>query len=283
MTATDEPRVAQQIVEDGLDPWRAQALAGALGLDVSPPGAGDELLPTWHWVYFLEAPPHDRLAPDGHPKRGDFLPDVKLPSRMWAAGSLRVGDPPRLGQSTRRVSEVASMVEKPGRTGPLVFVTVRHRIEHAAGVGIEEEQVLVYREPPPPGAPLRKGPEAPGGADWRRGWRADERMLFRYSALIYNAHRIHYDSDYCRDVEGYPGLVVHGPLLASALVELARSVGRERGRRIAGFEYRAEAPVFHVEEFAACARSEEDGLSLWIEGEEGDLRMRGRVRWAEAG
>lgn len=269
-----------QTVEDALDPGRAQALTGALGLARPAPRAGDALPLAWHWVYFWDAPAHQELGQSGHRRLGAFLPELGLPARMWASGRIFARVPLRLGTPARRISAVTSIDERAGRSGRLVFVTVTHRMEAAGREAVREEQILVYRDPPSPGTPPRPGAPAPGEARWRREWHADARMLFRYSALTYNAHRIHYDIDYCRDRERYPGLVVHGPLLATALAELAAEIGAPDQRTIAEFAFRAEAPVFHIEAFAACAHPAADGLTLWIEGPDGGVRMRASVRWA---
>lgn len=258
-----------------VDPWRARALAAALALDCSPLGPGDPLPPTWHWVYFLSTPEHDDLGADGHANRGGFLPPVPLPSRMWASGRVRLGRLPRLGESAKRVSQVVSITEKRGRSGPMCFVTVGHLVVGAGGDGLEEEQVLVYRERQTGGG-RREGGEPPEKAEWTKEWHADERMLFRYSALLFNAHRIHYDLGYCED-EGYPGLVVHGPLLATALWEAGMELAA--GREAYEFRYRAHAPVFHMEPFRACAAKRTGGTVMWIEGKAGDARMTAEIDW----
>ncbi len=259
---------------DSLDPWRARALARALGLEAPEPEEGDPLSATWHWVYFLEAHSHAALGEDGHQARGTFLPPVELPSRMWAAGSIAItGGSPLVGTPARRISSIERIEEKTGRSGPLCLVTVRHRME-----GLDERQLIVYRTARKPGSRL-SGFVPPAGSDRSRDWNADERMLFRYSALTYNAHRIHYDLDWCRNVERYPGLVVHGPLLATALFDLASVIAADAGEEIARFEFRAEAPVFHMEDFRTCGATAEHGADLWIEGADGTGRMRGRAVW----
>lgn len=264
-------------VDDELNPWRAQALAGALELTAEDVVAGDELHPGWHWVYFLEAPRHAELGADGHLARGTFMPPIELPARMWAAGRFRMGESLRLGTPARRSTRIESITPKTGRSGPLCFVELTHEFR-TGGVepALVETQTIVYRTKSPPGSVARPSQPAPGAAEWQREWRADERMLFRYSALTYNAHRIHFDIDYCRDVEGYTGLVVHGPLLATALCELARAAAAEHGSKLTEFEYRAEAPVFHTEKFTACGRPTEVGGEFWIVGADGSVRMRAR-------
>ena len=280
----------EAVARDRLDPWRATALALALELETPPPGEGETLPATWHWVYFPAASAHADLGEDGHRAEGGLLPPLVGWDRMWAAGAITLGaGEPRIGERRERQSRIEAIETKPGRSGPLCFLTLGHRIG-----GLVEQQRLVFRRQAPPGpggdgAGVRWGAgfEPPGAAERSRERRADARMLFRYSALTYNAHRIHYDLDWCRKRAGYPGLVVHGPLLATLLFDLARGWAAETGRSVARFDYRAEAPVFHDEAFRVSGRRVGDGLELWIEGEEGDGRrrgrMRGRVRWREAG
>ncbi len=286
-TLQSEPRFEAWLgrseeVWDPLDPWRAQALAGALGLQCGASGPGDELLPGWHWVYFLEAPSHADLGADGHRKRGEFLPPVELPGRMWVSGRIRLHTLPRLGSPACRVSRITNVAEKTGRSGPLVFVTVRHEICANGKAGICEDQVIAYRTRPSGNSSRPRGSSRKEVPGFRREWRVDERMLFRYSALLYNAHRIHYDIDYCRKTEGYPGLVVHGPLLATALLDLALVASGENDAGIREFAYRAWSPVFHTEAFAACGRAGDGGLDLWIEGADGSVRMTARASWNES-
>ncbi len=268
-------RASMETVGGVLDPWRARALAAALGLDSTPPGAGDPLPPAWHWVYFLSTPEHEDLGADGHVALGGFLPPVPLPSRMWVSGRVRLGALPRLGESAQRVSRVVSVTDKVGQSGPICFVTVGHLVVGANGDGLEEEQVLVYRERQKSGR-RREGVKPPGKAARKKEWHTDERMLFRYSALLFNAHRIHYDLGYCED-EGYPGLVVHGPLLATALWEAGMELAA--GREADEFRYRAHAPVFHTEPFRACAAGRAGGAVMWIEGQAGDARMTAEISW----
>ena len=264
------------IVIDSINPWQAKALSQSLELEGADPGTGERLPATWHWVYFLEAHAHSELGQDGHLARGAFLPPIELPSRMWAAGSIAIGDEiPRLGSRAQRVSRIERIEEKTGRSGALCFVTVRH----AMG-GLVEEQLIVYR------TARRKGARAAGFApranpEWSREWNADERMLFRYSALTFNAHRIHYDLDWCRSVEGYPGLVVHGPLLATAMFDLACGIARSLGKEISQFSFRAVAPVFHTETFRACGTAVNAGAELWVEGPNGGGRMLGQATWRD--
>ncbi|TYO88451.1 acyl-CoA dehydrogenase [Oceanicella actignis] len=269
-----------RVIEDPLDPWHAAALHAALDLDGPPPQAGDPLPPLWHFVYFREAARASALGHDGHPRTGDFIPDVGLPRRMWAGGRLRFLAPLILGAPARRVSAVQNVALKQGRGGPLAFVTIRHEIFAGQTLAIREEQDLVYRPLPAPGdpapAPAPRRADAPA---WRREATADSTLLFRYSALTYNGHKIHYDLRHATEVEGYPDLVVHGPLIAQLLADLARA---HAPRPLARFEFRAVSPVFRGRPFALCGAPEraggaEQAIDLWALNEDGRLAMTARA------
>lgn len=220
-------------------PGPAQALAGLLG--VTPPQAELPLL--WHWIYLLDRPAQADLGPDGHPIRNTApAPPGPGRRRMWAGGRVVSHAPLRLGEEATRRTEVLEVKDKQGRSGPLTFLTVGHRISQGGRLVVEERQDIVYRE-------AASGPrqdtaeavaEVPVGPDeW--AIETSPTLLFRYSALTYNAHRIHYDRDYARDVEGYPGLLVHGPLQAVAMAELARARGASGNL---DFDYRLRTPLF---------------------------------------
>ncbi len=272
--------------EDVIAPGQAERLAATLDWDAPPPGPGEALPPAWHWLYFLDAHRQSRLGPDGHGARGDFLPPVALPRRMWAGGRLAFHRPLPIGARARRVSEIVSITPKTGRGGALVFVTVRHTISEIDGdaahaPAIVEEHDIVYREAPRGDAPAPAPIPAPGAARWRRAVTPDPVLLFRYSALTFNGHRIHYDRTYATETEGYPGLVVHGPLIATLLLDLLRREGP--GRAIAAFDYRARAPLFDTDAFAVCGMPGTDGEDealVWAEGEGGGVAMEGRARFA---
>lgn len=209
---------------------------------------GDPLPPLWHWLFFLPDAPQRELGADGHPPRGGFMPPVPLPRRMWAGGRLRFHRAVPIGTRLRRLGHVSEITEKTGRTGPLVFATVDYQIFDGDALCIEERQEIVYRELGPPLAPpepLPALPQPPAGA-WIRDVTPDPRLLFRYSALTFNAHRIHYDRSYTVEREGYPGLIVHGPLIATLLLDLVR---RNSDRAVAQFDYRAKAPIFDAHPF----------------------------------
>jgi 3-methylfumaryl-CoA hydratase len=257
-------------VSDTLDPARSNALSAAIG-DSAGGAAGEALPLLHHWVYFWNVQPPKALGVDGHPLRGGFLPPVPLPRRMWAGGRLRFLKPLVLGEAVSRVSTILKVEAKSGRSGDLVFVTVEHRISDDSGVALIEEQDLVYREPAAPGtvsAPAISAHIEPNSS-WRRDILPDTVLLFRYSALTMNGHRIHYDRSYAIDEEAYPALVVHGPLQATLLIDLA---ARNLDAPIATFRFRAQAPAFDGIPVHACGEVTEDGANLWTE-QAGDKRM----------
>ncbi|MEM8990866.1 MAG: MaoC family dehydratase N-terminal domain-containing protein [Pseudomonadota bacterium] len=254
--------------EDAMEPWAAQAMLATLDLSRRPLGPGDPLPPFWHWLYFREAAARSALGPDGHPAVGGFMPKVPQPRRMWAGGRLEFHGPLPLGAPATRRSEIADVQTREGRSGSLTFVTVRHEIGRAKGLSATEEQDIVYREDAK--GPSREPPRAPEDFTQRRGWRCDSTVLFRYSALTFNGHRIHYDLRHAREVEGYPGLVVHGPLLATLLLELAAEMMPGPLRR---FSFRAVAPVFCDEAFECLGKPAGDGIELWVRGANGRLAM----------
>ncbi|KQP21613.1 MaoC family dehydratase N-terminal domain-containing protein [Pseudorhodoferax sp. Leaf267] len=249
------------------------ALSATLDRDDPAPAPGDALPPLWHWLYFLPLAPARAIGEDGHPRRGGFLPPVPLPRRMWAGGRLQFHRPLRLGEAITRTSRILDVTTKSGRSGALVFVTVQHEIAGAEGVAITEEHDIVYRDAPQPGAPAATPEPAPADAQFERGIVPDPVLLFRYSALTFNGHRIHYDRSYVTEVEGYPGLIVHGPLIATLLMDLAR---RERpGQAVRRFAFKAVRPIFDIHRFTVCGRDEGGGqLALWARDHEGALAMQ---------
>jgi 3-methylfumaryl-CoA hydratase len=260
----------QAVAEDDITAYPLAALAATLDRSET----GGEVPPLWHWLYFLPVAPMAEVGPDGHPKRGGFLPPVELPRRMWAGGRLTFHAPLKAGEHATRTSTIASIEDKTGRSGRLVFVTVQHTIEAGGELKIEEEHDIVYRDAPLPGARAPEPARAPDGETWRRTVTADPVMLFRYSALTFNGHRIHYDHPYVTQQEGYPGLVVHGPLIATLLVDLVR---RERpDATLQSFSFRALRPTFADQPFTLCGQPSEDGHSveLWAKDHEGYLTMR---------
>jgi 3-methylfumaryl-CoA hydratase len=250
---------------------RVAAMAATLDQERAP-GTGEALPPGWHWLFFNPAVRASEVGPDGHPKRGLFLPPVPLPRRMWAGGRLRFEAPLRVGEAATRESEILKVEVKSGRSGALVFVTVRHRLRGAAGLAVEEEHDIVYRPLPAPGASATTPPQAPTDGVWRREIRPDPVLLFRYSALTFNGHRIHYDHPYVTQVEGYPGLIVHGPLIATLLMDL---VNRQRPGALRQFAFRAISPLFDTAPFSVQGAPAADGASarLWAAGPGGALAM----------
>ncbi|MGF1611831.1 MAG: MaoC family dehydratase N-terminal domain-containing protein [Kiloniellales bacterium] len=262
--------------DDVIDLQRVAAMQALLDRDEGLK-AGDPLPPLWHWLYFWQTAAQSALGSDGHAARGEFLPPIELPRRMWAGSRLRFPRPLPIGAAATRRSTIASVEEKRGRSGRLAFVTVRHEVAVAGVTCIEEEHDIVYREAPRGDAPPPESEPAPASAAWRRKIRPDPVLLFRYSALTFNGHRIHYDRTYATEVEGYPGLVVHGPLLATLMVDLAR---RERPQaRIAAFQFRARAPLLDGAPFTLAGAPAPDGKSaaLWVAGPQGELAMQGSV------
>ena len=217
------------------------------------PPAGTPLPALWHWLYFLPLHRQSEIGPDGHAKRGGFLPPVPLPRRMWAGSQFEFHTPLRVGDALTRRRRSHDVTEKSGRTGPLVFVKVRHEIrrDDEADVALTEFHDIVYREAPKPDDVAPPPKAAPANATWERKWVPDDVLLFRYSALTFNGHRIHYDRRYVTEVEGYPGLIVHGPLIATLLLDLLRH--QLPDAQVARYEFRAVRPVFDINRSASAA------------------------------
>ena len=228
------------------------ALAGVFDCDAPVRDDGDALPPLWHWLHFLERSAQSELGEDGHPVRGTLLPDYPRRRRMFAGGRLTVHAPLRVGAEVARTSRVTAATYKEGRSGPMLFVTAEYRFTEGDDLLCVEEQDIVYRQDPEPAPAPSAPPPAPAASasgagegtgpapDWRWELTPGPALLFRFSALTYNTHRIHYDHPYVTGVEGFPGLVVHGPLTALALLELPRRA-REGVRE---FSFRARRPLF---------------------------------------
>ncbi len=254
-----------------IDAAVVQAMAATLDLERAP-GAGEPLPPGWQWLFFNPAARRSGLGADGHPRRGGFLPPIELPRRMWAGSRIRyLADLPIGSEATRR-SRIAKVENKVGKRGSLWFVTVEHTTSCDGTPCIVEEQDIVYREAPPPGAAAAPPEPYDGQARWSQELRPDTTLLFRYSALTFNGHRIHYDQAYARDEEGYPDLVVHGPLTATLLQQLALEHGE--GRPLATFTFRGVSPLFVTRPFRIEGHAQDDGaLALWARGPDGELAM----------
>lgn len=258
--------------EDVVAADKVRAMAGTLDLEIAP-RPGEPLPPGWHWMFFNPTVRASELGPDGHLKRGGFVPPVPLPRRMWAGGRLAYSERAiRVGEAIRRRSEIANVEVKQGRSGALVFVLVKHHIEGAGGGTIDEEHDIVYREAPKPGTAVPQAPAALADARWTQTIKPDPVLLFRYSALTFNGHRIHYDWPYTTKVEGYPGLIVHGPLVSTFLLELLRR--EQPDRRLIGYAFKAVSPLFDTTPFVIRGAPGEGGaVRLWAAGPEGQLAM----------
>ena len=259
-------------VEDPLSWVQAQAAQAML----DEPGAllvdGDALPLPWHWFHFLPRAPQAALDIDGHPRRGGFLPPIPYPRRMFAGARMRVHRPLRVGMPALREGTIRDVVMKSGKTGALAFVTVAYRFVQGGVLCLEEEQDIVYREPGARvAAPQPVELAAPPAGCWSRTLRPDTRLLFRFSALTFNAHRIHYDRAYALDVEGYPGLVVHGPLTAVLLVQLLR---QSTTRPVTAFSFRGVAPLFDLGPVRLMATPNQDAVDLQAQGPDGQLALQ---------
>lgn len=257
-----------------IEPFRARALAGLLDRDAVP-REGEALPLAWQWLYFLDTPTRAATGVDGHPARGGFLPPVPLPRRMWAAGKLQSLAPLVIGQAATKVSTVRNVEVKQGKAGSLVFVTVAHEYSQDGRSCLVEEQSLVYREAPTAPTPLPPGEPAVEAPQWARAWQADAALLFRYSALTYNGHRIHYDRDYAMQAEFYPALVVHGPLLATLLLDALHLVQPQVQPR--GFEFRALRPAFDTDALRLCGTTDSAGARLWTTDAAGVVGVKAKA------
>ena len=264
-----------QTEHDVVQPTPVAALAATLDHRPSALQAGLPLPPLWHWLYFLPLHRQSEIGPDGHPRRGGFLPPVPLPRRMWAGSRLEFRAPLRLGDALQRKSTIVDVSGKSGRSGELVFVKVRHELHRngASEPALVEFHDIVYRDaqrpddvPPPPQS-------ATEGAAWQRELQPDEVLLFRYSALTFNGHRIHYDRPYATQTEGYPGLVVHGPLIATLLLDLLRR--QEPEAELVAFRFRALRPTFDGRPMRLNGTPQPDGktVHLWAQDHDGWLTM----------
>ena len=266
----------QDVTREAVTAFPLSALAATLDRTK----AGDCVPPLWHWLYFLPVAAQAEVDSDGHPKRGGFLPPVPLPRRMWAGGRLTFHTPLQVGEQMTRTSTILRVENKIGRSGRLVFVTVRHAVEAGGKLKIEEEQDIVYRDAPRADAVAPPPERAPLDEVWRRVVDTGPVMLFRYSALTFNGHRIHYDRPYATGVEGYPDLVVHGPLVATLLIGLvARELPEATIRR---FTFKAVRPAFANRPLTLCGRPSNDGntVELWAMDHEGYLTMRASAELA---
>lgn len=262
----------EETADDTVTLTPVRALSATLDREEPAILEGDALPPLWHWLYFLPLQRQSEIGLDGHAKRGGFLPPIPLPRRMWAGGRFQFHRPLRIGDVIRRTSRIVDITRKDGRSGPLIFVLVRHDIRNADGTAIVEEHDIVYRDFAQPGEASPPHRLAPAGATWHRSIHPDDVLLFRYSALLFNAYRIHYDRRYVTEVEGYPGLIVHAPLVATLLADLVR---RNSTAAMTAFRFKAVLPLFDTSDFAVCGVPSPDGhkVVLWAQNGSTHLAM----------
>jgi 3-methylfumaryl-CoA hydratase len=256
----------------------AAGLRSALFLDIGAPREGDAVPFAMHWCLSPAVVAMSDVGPDGHPKRGGFLPPVPLPRRMWAGGEINFVEPLRVGDAVTRTSTIRDVTVKTGGTGTLCFVALDHLFATQRGPAVRERQDIVYREMPKDSK--NAAPAMPGPASTpvnRETHVADPVLLFRYSALTFNSHRIHYDRDYATRIEGYPGLIVHGPLQASLLIEFGAKLHGGKAPKI--FTYRGLQPLFDGGEFSVNAGAVGDSMELWIANAAGMPTMKGTATW----
>jgi len=264
-------------VDDVLDVRQANLMCATMDMQAILT-EGQPLPPLWHWIYFAETCRTDAVSTDGHAVIGDFmppidLPPVSLPRRMWAGGRVRFHKPLPIGAAATKKLTIKSIDQKQGRSGPMCFVTLMHEIFVDGVLCLSEEKNVVYLEPRDPAAPAAEPPEAQGNAQFSRTITPNSVWLFRYSALMFNGHRIHYDVDFCREVEGYPDLLVHGPLLATLLAGLAA----EKTGPLRTFTYRAVSPIFNGADFSIHGQNSDGGGAFWVTNPAGRLAMQANV------
>jgi 3-methylfumaryl-CoA hydratase len=256
-----------------------RGLRATLFMEIGDPRPGDAAPFTAHWCLAQPVYPMSELGPDGHPARGGFLPPVPLPRRMWAGGELQFFDALRVGDEMTRTSHITDVTMKTGSTGALCFVSVEHLIATPRGTAVRERQDIVYRDitPGAQAAAPAKPAVAPPAARHRESHMADAVLLFRYSALTFNGHRIHYDRDYVTGVEGYPGLIVHGPLQTALLVEFAATLRGGAAPRT--FSYRGVQPLFEGSAFSINANDTGAGMELWTANSADIPTMKASAVW----
>jgi len=258
-----------ETAEDSVTPRLLRDYAATMDAEIS-----DTAPLALHWCLAPPAMPTSALGPDGHPERGLLLPPVPLPRRMWAGGALTLHHRLHLGDAVRRNSRIADVVVKEGRSGTLCFVTLEHEIFSPRGLAISERQDVVYRDAGGTSAPPT--PAASRAADWEEERKTSTALLFRYSALTFNGHRIHYDRPYAMEVETYPGLLVHGPLQATWLLEFAAKYGGAAPR---AFSFRGVSPLYDFASFKLRGVRDGAGAKIWIETAEGVVTMEASATW----
>lgn len=268
----------QEMTDDQVTASSVAGMSATLDRDDPAPLIGDTLPPLWHLMYFTAKARQSTLGPDGHPERGGFFPPISLPRRMFAGAQYRFHQPLRIGDDITRRGTICNVTTRQGRSGELIFVKVNYITRTQRGVALEEDHDIVYRGKTRDSArvdqPASNEKDKTPAAPWHRTIAPDPVLLFRYSALTFNGHRIHYDRPYATDVEGYPGLVVHGPLIATLLLELLRNHQGERP--LASFHFRARRPLFDTHPFEVTGGPEQDGAAFWLQAldPQGDVAMQ---------
>lgn len=270
----------EDVIEEQIALWPVQALAATLN-HADKFAEGDPLPPGWQWLFFNPVVLRSGLGSDGHPARGGFLPPIELPRRMWAGSRVRYEAQVPIGSHAIRTSVIRKVENKVGKRGSLWFVTVEHTIRVYGKTCIVEEQDIVYREASPLDAPSAPPPQFyERQGDWMQRVETDTTLLFRFSALTFNGHRIHYDQAYAREVEGYADLVVHGPLTAILLQQAAQEHGD--GRRLSRFDFRGVSPLLVGRPFQLEGADEDRVMALWARGPDGELAMSATATFVEA-
>jgi len=269
----------QESVEETISVEPLHRLRATLDKEPIAFNSGDAVPALWHWIYFLTPVRASELGRDGHPALGGFMPPIQLPQRMWAGGKLTFDQPLRIGDRAKKLSTVRGIKVKEGRSGLLCFVEVEHDIFVKNELRISEMHSIVYREIKPPKEDRSLPSEAPANAQWSKQIVPDPTLLFRYSALTFNGHRIHYDLDFCRQQEGYPGLVFHGPLTATLLLDLAME--RNPGRGLSAYEFRALSPLFDNAPFTLNGRMQDNQAAMWAASSDGRLAMKSTVSFSD--
>ncbi len=265
-----------EVARERLDAWPVRGLKAALEEDVGT-GEGDEVPALGQWLYFVPAVPRSRMGEDGHPQRGGFLPPVSLPRRMWAASDISFGRPMRIGEEVEKTARIADILVKAGKTGLLVFLKIENTYRSGGEHVLTEVQTIVYRDDPRPDEVPPPPKRAPENAAWSETVEPDTALLFRYSAVTFNAHRIHYDAPYAREVEGYPDVVVHGQLTATLLFNALRR--NTSVRRLRTFGFRAMKPIFAGERIFLEGVPSGDGYQLWARDGDGNLCLSASVEF----
>jgi len=265
-----------ETIEDFISPTIIAGMSATLDRDDGEPEFGDAIPASWHWLFFNKAARRSKLGVDGHPARGDFLPPVPLPRRMWAGSKVELLKPLEVGSKITRLSTINNVTVKEGRSGALVFVEIDHQVSGTDGVAVTDLQTVVYRGEAPKEPATTNKPQSkplPNGALWSETVTPDTVLLFRYSALTFIGHRIHYDRDYTINEEGYPALLVHGPLTATMLLDLARR--NMPDSEITGFDVRASGPLFDNAPFTIHGKLDDSQTTaeLWAINNDGELSM----------